>query len=91
MIAHAAFVSPRRMLEAIDTVAVPVLLVWGDQDQLVGREVIDHALERRPDWQLRVLESAGHAAPLEVPDAYVRAVRGWLTQPAPTRGRIDAG
>ena len=88
---YAAFVSPRRMLEAIDTVAVPVLLVWGDQDQLVQREVIDHALERRPDWHLRVLESAGHAAPLEVPDAYVEAVRGWLTQPVPDHPRSDAG
>ena len=88
---YAAFVSPRRMLEAIDTVTVPVLLVWGDQDQLVAREVIDHALERRPDWHLHVLESAGHAAPLEVPDAYVDAVRSWLTQPAPTRRSSDAG
>jgi pimeloyl-ACP methyl ester carboxylesterase len=85
----AAFVAPRRMLEAIDTVAVPVLLVWGDQDKLVGREIIDHALERRPDWHLHVLESAGHAAPLEVPDAYARAVVGWLTRPDPTERRSD--
>ena len=87
----AAFVAPRRMLEAIDTVAVPVLLVWGDQDQLVGRGVIDHALERRPDWHLRVLASAGHAAPLEVPDAYVDAVLGWLTQPDPGEGKSAGG
>ena len=79
------------MLEAIDTVAVPVLLVWGDQDQLVQREVIDHALERRPDWHLHVLESAGHAAPLEVPDAYARAVLSWLTQPDPTERNSDGG
>jgi pimeloyl-ACP methyl ester carboxylesterase len=41
----AAFVAPRRMLEATDAIAVPVLLVWGDQDLLVHREAIDHALE----------------------------------------------
>lgn len=79
----AAFVSPRRMLAAIDQVAAPVLLVWGDQDRLVTRPIIDHAMARRPDWRLHVLESAGHAAPLELPDAYVDAVRGWLSQPAP--------
>ena len=79
------------MLEAIDTVAVPVLLVWGDQDQLVQREVIDHGLERRPNWQLRVLKSACPAAPLGVPDAYARAVRGWLTQPDPTERNSDGG
>jgi pimeloyl-ACP methyl ester carboxylesterase len=78
-----AFVSRRRMLAAIDRVAVPVLLVWGDQDRLVARRVIDHALQRRPDWQLHVLESAGHNAPLELPDAYVDAVLGWHAQ----RGR----
>lgn len=87
----AAFVAPRRMLEAIDTVAVPVLLVWGDHDQLVAREIIDHALQRRPDWHLHVLESAGHAAPLEVPDAYARAVLSWLTQPDPTERKSDGG
>ena len=76
-----AFVSRRRMLEAIDQVAVPVLLVWGDEDRLVVRPMIDHALQRRPDWQMRVLESAGHAAPLEVPGAYVDTVLHWLLQP----------
>jgi pimeloyl-ACP methyl ester carboxylesterase len=85
-----AFVSRRRMLAAIDQVAVPVLLVWGDQDRLVVRPIIDHALQRRPDWQLRVLESAGHVAPLELPDAYVDAVRGWLVQPVSTDRRSDA-
>jgi pimeloyl-ACP methyl ester carboxylesterase len=76
-----AFVSRRRMLAAIDRVAVPVLLVWGDQDRLVVRRVIDHALQRRPDWQLHVLESVGHNVPLEQPDAYVDAVLGWHVQP----------
>jgi pimeloyl-ACP methyl ester carboxylesterase len=73
------------MLAAIDQVPGPVLVVWGDQDRLVARPIIDHALERRPDWQLRVVESAGHLAPLELPDAYVDAVRGWLVQPVSTR------
>nr|WP_246221299.1 alpha/beta hydrolase [Phytoactinopolyspora mesophila] len=80
----AAFVSQRRMLAAIDRVSAPVLLVWGDQDRLVAREVIDHVLQRRPDWHLQVLESAGHAAPLEHPDAYIEAVCGWLIRPIST-------
>lgn len=82
-VAASMFVSRRRALAAIDQVTVPVLLVWGDQDRLVTRPVIDHAVARRPDWRLHVLESAGHTAPLELPDAYVDAVRGWLLPPAP--------
>ena len=81
--AASMFVSRRRTLAAIDQMTVPVLLVWGDQDRLVSRPIIDHAVARRPDWRLQVLESAGHAVPLELPDAYVDAVRGWLSQPAP--------
>lgn len=87
--ASSAFVSRRRMLAAIDQVAVPVLLVWGDQDRLVVRSIIDHARQRRPDWTLHVLESAGHNAPLELPDAYVDAVGRWLVQPASTHRRSD--
>jgi pimeloyl-ACP methyl ester carboxylesterase len=84
-----AFVSRRRLLAAIDQVGVPVLLVWGDEDQLVVRPMIDHAMQRRPDWQLQVMESVGHAAPLELPDAYVDAVRGWLARPVSTQRSRD--
>jgi pimeloyl-ACP methyl ester carboxylesterase len=87
--AASMFVSRRQALAAIDQVTVPVLLVWGDQDRLVTRPVIDHAVARRPDWRLHVLESAGHAAPLEVPDAYVDAVRGWLSPPSPAARSRD--
>jgi pimeloyl-ACP methyl ester carboxylesterase len=83
----AMFVSQRPALVAIDQVAASVLLVWGDQDPLVVRPVVDHALARRPDWRLRVLETAGHAAPLELPDAYVEAVGRWLTGDAAPRTR----
>ncbi|QSB16856.1 alpha/beta fold hydrolase [Natronosporangium hydrolyticum] len=87
--AASMFVSRRRALAAIDQVAAPVLLVWGDQDRLVTRPVIDHAMARRPDWRLHVLESAGHTVPLELPDAYVEAVRGWLSPPAPAGRSYD--
>ena len=77
------FIDQKPVLDAIDRIAAPVLLLWGAQDPLVVRPMIDRVLARRPDWTLHVLESAGHAAPVELPGEYVAAVRRWLA-------RIDA-
>lgn len=74
--------SPTR--EAIDRIAVPVLLIIGDQDPVIERSTIDHVLARRPDWDVHVLTSAGHLAPLEMPDRYAEAVGRWLGHPSTT-------
>lgn len=76
------FVDQRSAMEAIDRVAAPVLLLWGEADPLIVRPLIDHVLARRPDWDLHVFASAGHAAPLEAPDEYVEAVSRWLAHGA---------
>lgn len=65
---------------AIDRVAAPVLLLWGSEDPLIIRPMIDDALARRPDWHLHVLAGAGHGAPAERPDEYVEAAGRWLTE-----------
>ena len=49
-------------------VPVPALLLCGDQDPLIERPVIDNLIARRPDWDLRTFESAGHLLPLGVAD-----------------------
>jgi hypothetical protein len=48
---------------AIDRIVAPVLVLWGDQDPLVERSLLDAVLGRRPDWDLHVFEGAGHGAP----------------------------
>jgi len=83
-------VDSRPTLAAIDRIAVPVLVLWGDQDPVIERSMIDHVLARRPDWDLHVLESSGHLAPLEVPERYAEAVGRWLSQPSAT-GVHDLG
>lgn len=64
---------------AIDRVAAPVLLLWGSEDPLTTRPMIDDVLARRPDWHLHVLAGAGHGAPAEQPEKYIEAVARWLT------------
>ena len=64
----------RGLVKAIDGIAVPTLVVWGDADRLVGRAVIDHLAERRPDWDLAELPAVGHVPMAEAPDDYLAAV-----------------
>ncbi|HCT76187.1 MAG TPA: hypothetical protein DGT23_06255, partial [Micromonosporaceae bacterium] len=51
---------------AIDRLAVPTLLLWGDQDPLIEQAVIDHLIARRPDWDLHTFQTVGHLPPWEV-------------------------
>lgn len=67
-----------RVNRALDAIEAPTLLLWGVEDKLVGRPVIDGLLERRPDWDLHVWEGVGHVPMVEVPDAFLRVVTGWL-------------
>jgi pimeloyl-ACP methyl ester carboxylesterase len=71
-------VAPRELLRHVDDADVPVLVVWGDADQLVGRPVIEHLIDRRPDWDLTVLEATGHVPMLEAPERFADAVACWL-------------
>ncbi len=75
-----------RTRRAIDAIACPTLLLWGDRDRLVGRPVIDGLLARRPDWDHHVFEDVGHVPMLEVPDATLAVVGAWLDGRAPADG-----
>ncbi|WP_052664090.1 alpha/beta fold hydrolase [Nitriliruptor alkaliphilus] len=74
----AVTVGQRSLGQAVSRVEAPTLLLWGDADRLVGRPVIDHLRRRRPDWDAHVFETVGHVPQLEVPDAYLEVVTGWL-------------
>jgi len=86
----ALYIRRRPVQEAIDRVAVPTLLLWGDQDPLIGRPVIDDLTARRPDWSLHVFESVGHLLPVEVADAYADVVAEWWRQVATPRQKPAA-
>ncbi|WP_084957176.1 alpha/beta fold hydrolase [Thermoactinospora rubra] len=74
----ALFVDRHTVHEAIARIGAPALLLWGGQDGLVAEGTIDDLAARRPDWEHRVFETAGHLLPQELPDAYAEAVGGWI-------------
>jgi pimeloyl-ACP methyl ester carboxylesterase len=72
------YVNRRVAREAIERVTVPTGLLWGDQDPLVERALMEDLIARRPNWKLLVFEGAGHLLPWEVPNTYVETVARWL-------------
>jgi len=72
-------VRQRETREAINRIAAPTLLLWGDQDRIIPRILIDQLIARRPDWAFHIFESVGHLLPWEAPAAYVEVVGRWLS------------
>ena len=72
------FITQRPTNEALDSLRVPVLLLWGRDDPLVDcTSLMQHA--RRPDWTPRPIDGVGHLLPVEAPDLCAQAIGHWLT------------
>jgi pimeloyl-ACP methyl ester carboxylesterase len=56
----------------------PLLLLWGRHDRLVPLRVAQQVRRQRPDLELMVLPGSGHCPHDEEPEAFNRALLGWL-------------
>jgi pimeloyl-ACP methyl ester carboxylesterase len=56
--------------EQLARVMAPTLLIWGDQDGLVRREVQEELIERIPSAHLIVYEGIGHTPRWEDPSRF---------------------
>jgi len=74
----AALLGGRELNEGVQAMPTGTLVVWGDVDALVGRPVIAHLRQQRPDWHYAVLPGVGHVPMMEAGDRYVALVRAWL-------------
>ena len=73
----AMFVRQQPVLDVLDRLPMPVLLLWGTDDPLIDPPSYQrHA--QRPRWTPHTVEHAGHLLPIERPDECAHAVRGWL-------------
>ncbi|MFC0623395.1 alpha/beta fold hydrolase [Kribbella deserti] len=76
-IIESMFIKQRQTNEALDSVRVPVLVLWGSDDALVDPASLrQHA--RRPTWTPRIIDGVGHLLPIEAPDLCAQAVSEWL-------------
>jgi pimeloyl-ACP methyl ester carboxylesterase len=75
----AMFITQRRTNEALDSVPVPVLVLWGREDPLVDAgSLLQHA--RRLGWTPNPIDEVGHLLPIEAPHEYAQAVRQWVAE-----------
>jgi pimeloyl-ACP methyl ester carboxylesterase len=67
----------------------PLLLIWGQRDQLVPLQVAEQIRRLRPDLPVVGLDHCGHCPHDEVPDQFNATLLEWLaaTPPPPGRGR----
>jgi len=78
--------------------AVPSLLMWGDQDDIIPVEHAHAAHARMPGSRLEIFEGAGHFLHVEAPDRFVSVLTDFIetTEPASPdfeefRERVRAG
>lgn len=85
----------RPMLDALDPLACPVLLVCGETDASIDVHdvhVLHREMRRRAfDVQLRVIEGADHCPQLERPHEFYAAVRPFLEAKKPADAAAAAG
>ena len=66
-------------LDVLREVAVPTLVVRGDEDELSTREDAEAMVDALPDARMEVLAGSGHLSAVEVPDEFTAVVRKFLT------------
>lgn len=68
----------RRMVHAATAaVTAPILLLWGDQDRLVSRAMVDALTARRGDLARVDIAGAGHVPMLGMPRRWLDEVTAW--------------
>jgi non-heme chloroperoxidase len=65
-------------LDELDRISVPTLLVWGDADGLVGREMQSTLLSRLADATLLVYAGVGHTPRWERPERFAADVAAFV-------------
>ncbi|MGC5012719.1 alpha/beta fold hydrolase [Streptosporangium sp. DT93] len=75
--------------DTLRALRVPVLVIVGEEDEIAPPSAAGAMAEAAPDGRLEVIEKAGHLSAVEQPEAFNRAVRGFVAGfgggPAPRR------
>jgi pimeloyl-ACP methyl ester carboxylesterase len=66
--------------DELGRIGAPTLLIWGDGDQIVGRDMQDLLARRIPDATLLVYPGCGHTPRWEDPARFARDVAAFVTR-----------
>jgi pimeloyl-ACP methyl ester carboxylesterase len=70
--------------------AVPTLIVWGDQDDIIPVEHARVAHEMMPGSRLEIFEGAGHFLHVEQPGKFVEVLVDFIEHTEPARAGLDS-
>lgn len=71
-----AMASPR-FWSRVERVKAPTLVVHGSLDRVIPLSAARELVQRRPDWELDVLEGVGHVPMMETPGLFMEALTRW--------------
>ncbi|MGI9647076.1 MAG: alpha/beta fold hydrolase [Acidimicrobiia bacterium] len=69
----------KRFRRTLQDIACPVLLVHGEEDNIVSPASARWAIAQRPDWRLAMLPDVGHVPQLEAPELFADLVEEFLS------------
>ena len=75
---HTQATDPPGLADRLDQIAVPTLVISGDDDQIVPVENSRRLAEDIPGAALTIIEDCGHLPQEECPQAFLRAVENFL-------------
>jgi pimeloyl-ACP methyl ester carboxylesterase len=65
--------------ERLQELTLPVLVITGDDDRIVPKELSTRLASELPNARLSVVDHCGHVPQEECPDAFLRLVKGFLS------------
>jgi pimeloyl-ACP methyl ester carboxylesterase len=68
---RALTVDEARTREALDSITAPTLLLWGADDRVIPKRLIEEVGAAHPGWSSRTIDGVGHLLPWESPELYV--------------------
>ncbi len=72
-----AMASRPERVDLLGTLALPALVIHGEEDRIVSLERSKDMVKCLPFGQLTVIPGAGHGTPIEAPSAVAEALRAW--------------
>jgi len=72
--------TPQNLPDRLDEVTMPVLVITGDNDQVVPTEDSVRLADELPNAELAVIAQAGHVPHEEQPKAFLEALQGFLAE-----------
>ncbi|MGH2923095.1 MAG: alpha/beta fold hydrolase [Solirubrobacterales bacterium] len=89
--AEGDFTDERPLDERLGSLEIPVLVIFGSEDQLYDAAVSIEPYEDIPGVRTEVIAGAGHSPNVEAPDQIAPLISAFALEPAPGEGKRDGG